>query len=46
MKRIILGTYHNVSPKHLDHYLAEFAYRSNRRWREEGFFERLPSPAS
>jgi hypothetical protein len=41
MKRMILGTYHSVSPKHLDHYLAEFGYRANRRWGERGLFDRL-----
>ena len=41
LKRMILGTHHSVSPKHLDHYLAEFAYRANRRWREAGLFDRL-----
>ena len=41
MKRMILGTYHSVSPKHLDNYLAEFVYRANRRWMEPKLFERL-----
>jgi len=41
MKRMILGTYHSVSPKHLDKYLAEFDYRANRRWGEAGLFDRL-----
>jgi len=41
MKRMILGTYHSVSPKHLDNYLAEFGYRANRRWGEAGLFDRL-----
>jgi len=41
MKRMILGTYHAVAPKHLDRYLAEFAYRGNRRWLEADLFERL-----
>jgi len=41
MKRMILGTYHHVKPKHLDRYLAEFTYRANRRWREESLFDRL-----
>lgn len=41
MKRMILGTYHSVSPKHLDAYLAEFIYRANRRWMEPNLFERL-----
>ena len=41
MKRMILGTYHSVSPKHLDDYLAEFTYRANRRWMEAKLFDRL-----
>ena len=41
MKRMILGTYHSVSPKHLDDYLAEFVYRANRRWMEAHLFDRL-----
>ncbi|GIK17833.1 MAG: hypothetical protein BroJett003_27970 [Planctomycetota bacterium] len=34
-----------MSPKPLDHYLAEFHYRGNRRWREESRFERLIAAA-
>lgn len=41
MKRMILGTYHSVSLKHLDDYLAEFTYRANRRWMEATLFDRL-----
>ncbi len=41
VKRMILGTYHRVSPKHLDDYLAEFTYRVNRRWMEASLFDRL-----
>ncbi len=41
MKRMILGTYHRVSPKHLNDYLAEFTYRANRRWLEATLFDRL-----
>lgn len=41
LKRMTLGTYHSVSPKHLDRYLAEFDYRGNRRWLEENLFDRL-----
>ncbi len=41
MKRIILGTYHSVSPKHLDNYLSEFCYRTNRRRLEANLFDRL-----
>ncbi len=28
------GTFHGVSPKHLQRYLDEFSYRFDRRWRE------------
>ncbi len=31
LKRFILGTYHGVSPQHLQEYLDEFCYRFNRR---------------
>ena len=41
MKRMILGTYHWVSAKHVDDYLAEFTYRANRRWLEANLFDRL-----
>ena len=41
MKRIILGTYHSVSPKHLDNYLSAFCYRTNRRGMEAKLFDRL-----
>jgi transposase-like protein len=41
MKRMILGTYHSVSPKHLDNYLSEFDYRTNRRWLEANLFDHL-----
>jgi hypothetical protein len=41
MKRMILGTHHSVSPRHLADYLAEFTYRANRRWIEANLFERL-----
>jgi transposase-like protein len=36
LKRGILGIYHHVSPKHLDRYVTEFAYRFNRREMGEG----------
>lgn len=45
MKRMILGTYHSVSSKHLDGYLAEFNYRANRRWQESKLFDRLVEAA-
>ena len=41
MKRMILGTHHWVSHRHLDDYLAEFTYRANRRWLEANLFDRL-----
>ena len=41
LKRMILGTHHSVSPKHLAGYLAEYTYRANRRWREASLFDRL-----
>ena len=41
MKRMILGTHHWVSHKHVDDYLAEFTYRANRRWLEAERFDRL-----
>ncbi len=41
LKRMLLGTYHSVSPKHLDRYLAAFMYRANRRWMETNLFDRL-----
>ena len=41
MKRMILGTHHWVSHKHVDDYLAEFTYRANRRWLEANLFDRL-----
>ena len=41
MKRMILGTYHWVSHRHVDDYLAEFTYRANRRWLEADLFDRL-----
>ncbi len=31
LKRFLLGTYHGVSPEHLQEYLDEFCYRFNRR---------------
>ena len=41
LKRMIGGTYHHVDRKHLDQYLAEFAFRANRRWREASLFQRI-----
>ena len=39
LKTWLRGTFHGVSHKHLARYLAEFAYRFNRRWREEELFQ-------
>jgi len=35
LKRGIVGVYHHVSPKHLDRYVTEFAYRYNSRDNQE-----------
>lgn len=38
LKRFLISTYHGVRPKYRDAYLAEFAYRFNRRhWPTEAF---------
>jgi transposase-like protein len=37
----IAGTYHHVSPKHAQAYLASFAYRFNRRFQLDSIVERL-----
>ena len=39
LKTWLRGTFHGVSHKHLARYLAEFAYRFNRRWREDQLFQ-------
>ena len=39
LKRGIIGSYHQVSIKHLDRYLSEFTYRFNRRDEQEKLFE-------
>lgn len=41
MKRSIYGTYHSVSPKHLQSYVDEFAYRYNLRFASVSVFEAL-----
>ncbi|MBK5102173.1 MAG: IS1595 family transposase [Desulfobacteraceae bacterium] len=41
IKGNIRGVYHGVSNKHLDRYLAEFCYRSNRRFWENQMFDRI-----
>jgi len=38
LKAWLRGTFHGVSKKHMPRYLDEFAYRFNRRWREEELF--------
>jgi transposase-like protein len=46
LKRSINGTYHSVSPKYLQHYVNEFAYRYNRRDSEEPLFHSMVATAS
>lgn len=41
VKNAIHGTYHSISGKHLGRYLAEFAYRFNRRFSLDRMVERL-----
>jgi len=41
LKRFLLGTHHKVEPRHLPRYVAEFAYRLNRRSMESNLFQRL-----
>ena len=41
LKRFVLGTHHRPQAKHLSRYVAEFAYRLNRRWQEADLFEQL-----
>jgi len=41
LKRFLLGTHHKTEPHHLKRYVAEFAYRLNRRTMEMNLFERL-----
>ena len=40
-KRFLLGTHHQESPKYLQRFLDEFAYRFNRRWVQGQLFDRL-----
>ena len=37
LKRSLSGTFHSVSSKHLDRYLAEFDYRYNTRNEKDGY---------
>ena len=41
LKRFLLSTHHGVYPKYRKAYLAEFAYRFNRRYWPEQLFDRL-----
>ena len=41
IKTAITGTYHHVSPKHAERYLASFAYRFNRRYDLDTITQRL-----
>ena len=41
IKMALAGTYHHVSPKHAQSYLASFAYRFNRRYQLDSIVERL-----
>ncbi len=41
LKRFLISTYHGVFPKYRHAYLAEFAYRFNRRYWPEQAFDRL-----
>jgi len=41
LKRFLLGTHPKVEPRHLKRYVAEFAYRLNRRTMEVNLFRRL-----
>jgi transposase-like protein len=49
LKTWLKGTFHGVSPKHLQRYLDEFTYRFDRRWREDelaGFVLRRAAQAA
>jgi len=41
LKRCLMGTYHGVSPKYLQRYVCEFAFRWNRRDTEETIWASL-----
>jgi hypothetical protein len=41
IKTALTGTYHHVSPKHAQRYLASFAWRFNRRYQLTSMIERL-----
>jgi hypothetical protein len=41
LKTWLRGTFHGVSPKHLQRYLDEFVFRFNRCWKENTLFVRI-----
>jgi len=41
LRAFVLGTYHGLGEKHLQHYLDEFCYRFNRRRHQDELFDRL-----
>jgi transposase-like protein len=41
LKTWLRGTFHGVSPKHLQRYLDEFVFRFDRRWQEAELFSRV-----
>jgi len=41
LKTWLRGTFHGVSPKHLQRYLDEFVFRFDRRWQETELFIRV-----
>jgi transposase-like protein len=41
LKTWLRGTFHGVSPKHLQRYLDEFVFRFDRRWKETELFIRV-----
>ena len=41
IKTALAGTYHHVSPKHAQRYLASYAWRFNRRFQLDTLTERL-----
>ena len=41
LKTWLRGTFHGVSPKHLQRYLDEFVFRFDRRWEETKLFPRV-----
>ncbi len=41
LKTWLCGTFHGVSPKHLQRYLDEFVFRFGRRWQEAELFSRV-----